>query len=51
MDGERLRAYWSQEVEEILTTYKEFETLLPNAKKRVEHLTPQKIDVLSSRYS
>lgn len=29
MDGERLRSYWSKEVETLLLTYKQFETLIP----------------------
>ncbi|QFU05121.1 hypothetical protein FIU82_08830 [Pseudoalteromonas sp. THAF3] len=29
MDGERLRRYWSKEVEALLLTYKQFETLIP----------------------
>ncbi|TMP28597.1 hypothetical protein CWB99_10470 [Pseudoalteromonas rubra] len=29
MDGERLRNYWSKEVEALLLTYKQFETLIP----------------------
>jgi hypothetical protein len=32
MDGQRLRDYWSSEVEALLAAYKQFETLLPNSK-------------------
>ncbi len=30
MDGKRIREYWSQEVNSLLVTYKQFETLLPS---------------------
>lgn len=32
MDGKRLRDYWSSEVQALLAAYRQFETLLPNAK-------------------
>lgn len=34
MDGERLRCYWSKEVEALLLTYKQFETLIPAHRKK-----------------
>ncbi len=30
MDGQRLQKYWSQEVDALITTYKQFETLIPS---------------------
>ncbi|MCO6185561.1 DUF6602 domain-containing protein [Rhizobium sp. L1K21] len=30
MDGQRLQAFWNQEVKSLLAVYKQFETLLPN---------------------
>lgn len=32
MDGKRLQDYWSQEVEALIATYRQFETLIPSEK-------------------
>ncbi|EIZ1005775.1 hypothetical protein MOV00_000253 [Vibrio vulnificus] len=32
MDGKRLQDYWSQEVDALISTYKQFETLIPSEK-------------------
>ena len=32
MDGQRLQAFWNQEVKSLLAVYRQFETLLPNRK-------------------
>lgn len=31
MDGERLRKFWTQEVNALLATYRQFETLVPSS--------------------
>lgn len=30
MDGKRLQDFWSQEVDALIATYKQFETLIPS---------------------